>query len=69
VTHAAFIIPDTVVQAIICSPEERMDHMMFEAFVRRAATLLDRRTLFGGLSAALLAVGGIPHDASARKGK
>jgi hypothetical protein len=45
-----------------------MDQRTFETFVRRASDLLDRRSLMGGLSAALLATG-VPLAAGAKKGK
>jgi hypothetical protein len=45
-----------------------MDQNTFDTFVRRTADLLDRRSLFGGLSAALLAANGVSLDAGA-KGK
>lgn len=44
-----------------------MNHVTFDAYVRRAATLLDRRSLFGGLSAALLAADFVPLAVEAKK--
>jgi hypothetical protein len=44
-----------------------MDRNIFETFVRRSADLLDRRSLFGGASAALLAVTGAPRATEAKK--
>jgi hypothetical protein len=44
-----------------------MNHVTFDVNVRRATGLLDRRSLFGGVSAALLAVGGVPLDLRAKK--
>jgi hypothetical protein len=43
-----------------------MDHVTFEAASRRAATLLDRRSLFGGASAALFTIVGMPLVAEAK---
>jgi hypothetical protein len=45
-----------------------MDQRTFETFVRRASDLLDRRSLLGGLSAALLSAGIVPLDTEAKKG-
>lgn len=45
-----------------------MDRVRFDMVARRAAGLLDRRSLFAGLSAALLAGSGIPL-AEAKKHK
>jgi hypothetical protein len=69
VAYAAFTLPANATQAIDFLQEDPMNQMAFDAFVRRAATLLDRRSMFGGLSAVLLAASGIPHDTSAKKGK
>jgi hypothetical protein len=44
-----------------------MDQNFFDSFARRAADLLDRRSLFGGVSAALLAVSGFPLGAAAKR--
>jgi hypothetical protein len=44
-----------------------MNDVTFDAYVRRAAGLLDRRTLFGGLSTALLAAGSVPVAVEAKK--
>jgi hypothetical protein len=44
-----------------------MNHTTFDSFTRRAAGLMDRRSLFGGLSAALLGIGGVPIALEAKK--
>ena len=44
-----------------------MSHVAFDAFARRAADLLDRRSLIAGLSGTLLAAGLDPFAASAKK--
>ncbi len=46
-----------------------MDQITFDRYVRRIAGLLDRRSMLGGLSAALLTAAGMPLDVSAKKGK
>lgn len=45
-----------------------MDRVTFDDIARRTAALLDRRSLFAGLSAAGLAAAGLPSEAGA-KGK
>jgi hypothetical protein len=44
-----------------------MHHTTFHTIVRRAVGLQDRRSLLGGLSAALLALVGLPLAAEAKK--
>jgi hypothetical protein len=44
-----------------------MDQVTFDAYVRRAASLLHWRSLFGGLGATISALGGIPLDAETNK--
>jgi hypothetical protein len=44
-----------------------MDQSTFDTFARRAAHLLDRRSLLGGLSAALPALVGLPVATEAKK--
>lgn len=46
-----------------------MHQNTFDTFARRAADLLDRRALFGGASATLLTIAGLPLAAEAKKGK
>jgi hypothetical protein len=46
-----------------------MNQSTFETFVRNTATLLDRRSLFAGLSAGFLATTGVPLNAGAKKRK
>jgi hypothetical protein len=45
-----------------------MNQSTFDSFARRTANLVDRRSLFGGLSAALLTAGFVPLNAEAKKG-
>ena len=47
--------------------EVAMDRVTLNSYVCRAAGLLDRRALFGGLSSALLAAGAVPFTVEARK--
>jgi hypothetical protein len=54
-------------QAISDKLEDSMNHVTFDDFVRRSATMRDRRSLFGGLSAALLTIGGTPNGLKAKK--
>jgi hypothetical protein len=49
--------------------EVAMDRVTFDRFARRAVCLCDRRSLFGGLGATLLAIAGVPLAAGAKKGK
>lgn len=44
-----------------------MHQYTFDTFARRAAGLLDRRALFGGASAALLTIAGLPLAAETKK--
>jgi hypothetical protein len=47
-----------------------MNQSTFDTFVRSTATLLYRRALFGGASATLLTIAGLPPAAEAKtKGK
>jgi hypothetical protein len=46
-----------------------MHHITFDRFTRRAAGLLDRRSLFGRAGGALLAAAGIPLQVAAKKHK
>jgi hypothetical protein len=44
-----------------------VDQNKFDSFVRRAASVLDRRSLVGGAGATLLTLGGVPLAAEAKK--
>jgi hypothetical protein len=44
-----------------------MDQITFDRYARRAAGLLDRRSLFGSLSGALLSAGLVPFEGNAKK--
>lgn len=44
-----------------------MHQNTFDTFARRAASLLDRRALFGGASATLLTIAGLPLAVEAKK--
>ena len=54
-----------------CFPDQEytMHQNSFDTFVRRASDLLNRRSIVGGLSGALLTLGGVPIATDARKGK
>src|SRR5687767_11695604 len=47
--------------------KDTMDQTTFDTYVRRAASLLDRRALVGGASAVLLSIAGLPLAAKAEK--
>jgi hypothetical protein len=43
-----------------------MNHNTFDAFARRSADLLDRRSFLGGVGSALLITGGTPLESEAK---